>query len=167
MSAGHKQAGINEWQESNIYAKPRVPKAGVTWPPLIHGDDFLLHECCRNQWHQEGNPGGRTWFVVAIYRGKKRGCGSTVFTSVLIYCLLCLCTQRTSLLFCKALNYSCTRCKLLLQIICHKSIFARVVTRHVLVLNCHSSDVWCVQPEEEKTSVTGHRFIYSFFFLFY
>lgn len=119
VSPGHKQAGINEWVESNIYAKARVPKV------RSHDRWVLRRQLPVAQTSRKSFASGRKNMkedavcCSNLQRQDERCRDSTVFASLLIYCLFCLCTQRISLLFCKALNSSCTGCKLWLQIICH------------------------------------------------
>lgn len=86
-STGHKQAGINEWQKSNIYATARAPKAGHVTTGLCR-DDFLPHSlqrevrsaasgrldkeredsvCCRNVQRQEEMQSGMVRCLLYLF----------------------------------------------------------------------------------------------------
>lgn len=107
MSAGHKQAGINEWQESNIYA--RVPKAGVTWLPgsSCHGEVVkstvsggkCTEECvCSSSLQRQEE--GLLGLVVLLQ-----------FVPVCWFTVCFVCVQNINL-FCETLSQSCRNCKL-------------------------------------------------------
>lgn len=90
-STGHKQAGINEWQKSNIYAAARAPKAGHVTAGRRR-DNFLprglrggVKSAASGRKEDE-----RIMFVVAIYRGREKMLLGTV--DFLQYLFLCDCS---------------------------------------------------------------------------